>query len=159
MKCLVVYYSLEGNTKFIAETIAESTGADLLELKPKKDISSKGFMRYVKGGGQVVMKKRPELMAFDKDPNEYDFIYFGTPVWAASFAPSYNTFFSNINLKDKKVALFCCYRASCGNTFNHFAKYLEGNEIVDKIEFKEPVKRDENKKQIREWTKAISMNL
>jgi len=40
MKTLVVYYSLEGNTKFIAETISKTVGADLLELKPIKDISS-----------------------------------------------------------------------------------------------------------------------
>lgn len=29
MKTLIVYYSLEGNTKMVAERIAEKTGADL----------------------------------------------------------------------------------------------------------------------------------
>ena len=36
MKNLVVYYSLEGNTKLIAEFIAKEIGADIIELKPKK---------------------------------------------------------------------------------------------------------------------------
>jgi flavodoxin len=31
MKTLIVYYSLEGNTRMIAEKLAEKTGADLLE--------------------------------------------------------------------------------------------------------------------------------
>lgn len=37
MKNLVVYYSLEGNTKLIAEFIAKEIGADIIELKPKKN--------------------------------------------------------------------------------------------------------------------------
>ena len=35
-RVLVVYYSLTGNTKLIAEAIAEATNSDILELKPGK---------------------------------------------------------------------------------------------------------------------------
>ena len=34
MKPLVAYFSLNGNTRFIAENIAAATGADVLEIKP-----------------------------------------------------------------------------------------------------------------------------
>ncbi len=50
MKKLVIFYSFEGNTKLIAENIAQAIGADLLELKPKKKMKSKGFMKFVWGG-------------------------------------------------------------------------------------------------------------
>ena len=36
MKTLIVYYSHEGNTDFVAKKIAEKTGADLLKLVPVK---------------------------------------------------------------------------------------------------------------------------
>ena len=36
MSTLVVYFSLDGNTKFIAETIAETINADMIELKTSK---------------------------------------------------------------------------------------------------------------------------
>ena len=49
MKKLVVFYSYEGNTKFIAKTIAESINEDILELKPVKDMDSKGFMKFIWG--------------------------------------------------------------------------------------------------------------
>jgi len=59
MRSSVVYYSFGGNTRFIAESIAEAVGADLLEIKPKKELSSKGFMKYLWGGRQVVMGEKP----------------------------------------------------------------------------------------------------
>lgn len=45
MKKLVVFYSFEGNTKFLAEAIANEIKADILELKPKKEIKTKGFFK------------------------------------------------------------------------------------------------------------------
>jgi len=47
-KILVVYYSFEGSTRLMAETIAHELKADVLELKPVKDLQSKGFMKYVR---------------------------------------------------------------------------------------------------------------
>lgn len=41
MRKLVVYYSLSGNTKFIAEAIAETVGADILELRTEGELVKK----------------------------------------------------------------------------------------------------------------------
>lgn len=49
MKNLVVFYSLEGNTKLIADTIVEKINADILELKPKKKYPNLGFKKYFWG--------------------------------------------------------------------------------------------------------------
>lgn len=38
MKAIVVYYSFEGNTKLIAQTIANTVDADIEELKPKNRV-------------------------------------------------------------------------------------------------------------------------
>ncbi len=37
-KILIVYNSLTGNTKFIAEVLIDSIEADVLELKPVKEL-------------------------------------------------------------------------------------------------------------------------
>ncbi|MBY9021719.1 MAG: flavodoxin family protein [Candidatus Lokiarchaeota archaeon] len=79
-KILIVYYSLTGNTRFIAECIQEILKADLQEIKPKKDIKPKGAMKYFWGGYKATMKKKPSLEPIEKDPNNYDVIIIGTPV-------------------------------------------------------------------------------
>ena len=38
MKSIVIFYSLEGNTRLIATAIANAINADILELKTKKEI-------------------------------------------------------------------------------------------------------------------------
>jgi flavodoxin len=80
MKTIVIFYSFEGNTRLIAENIARAAAADLLELKPKKEIPSHGFMKYVWGGRSTMMKADPELLPYDKDLQRYDLFFIGTPV-------------------------------------------------------------------------------
>ena len=106
MKVLVIFYSLEGHTKLLANAIAKVTGADILEVKPKKEITKKGFMKYLKGGGQVIRKVEPEILPLSLDPNDYDLLFIGTPVWAGGYAPALRTFFSTVGFCGKKVAFF-----------------------------------------------------
>ena len=141
MKILVIHYSLEGNTKFIAQKIAEATGADFLELKPKKEtVKPHSLSKYLWGGKQVMMKEKPEILPFSYNPEEYDLLFIGTPVWAWSFTPPITTFLSNAKLADKKIALFCSHGGAMGKTFENMEKELAGNKIVGKIDFKEPLK-------------------
>ena len=158
MKKLVVYYSFEGNTRFIAESIAEAIDADLLELKPKDEMQTKGFMKFIWGGKQVFMKKAPELEFFDKNPQDYDVLFIGTPVWAWSYAPALNTFFSTVKLEGKKIALFCCFMHTQGRTFVNMKKILmQSNEVLGEAGFVEPLKRDRegNAKRAKDWANEM----
>lgn len=159
MKTLVIYYSFEGNTRFIAETIANSINADILELKLKEEIKSKGFMKYIWGGRQVVRQKVPELILFDKKPEDYDLIFIGTPVWAWTFAPALRTFFTTVILQNKKISLFCCHGGQVGKTFDKMKVLLSGNTILGNTDFEEPLKNDKefNSNRAREWAKVILM--
>ncbi|AOY78111.1 flavodoxin family protein [Clostridium formicaceticum] len=157
LKKLVIYYSFEGNTKLIAQTIADTVQGDLLQLVPKKEIQSKGFMKYFWGGRQVMMKKKPELYPLDKNPQDYDVLFIGTPVWAWSFAPPLYTFFQTTEIANKKVALFSCNRGQNGKTFENMKKELYKNDVVGQIEFFDPLKnnREENIRKVVDWTKGI----
>jgi len=135
MKSLVVYYSFEGSTELLAKTLAKALKADLLKLEPINEIRSKGFMKYVWGGKQVMFKSQPELKPFNTDFKKYNLIIFGSPVWAFTFAPPLRSFFSNVKLSGKRVGLFCCCDGNAGKTLEYMGKELAGNEVVGQVCF------------------------
>lgn len=144
-KKLVIYYSLTGNTRFIAEIIGSEINADLLELKPVKEIKIRGLVTFISGGRQVMMKEKPKLLPLSKNPNDYDVIFIGTPVWAWNFSPPIRSFFGQIKLQNKRVGLFCCHGGQVGKTLTNMQKALDGNEILGTIDFFEPLKNNPEK--------------
>ncbi len=47
MKIAVVYYSLEGNTKYVAELIKTQLNADIFEIKTlEKNINNNSFLKF-----------------------------------------------------------------------------------------------------------------
>lgn len=156
MKSLVVFFSLSGNTRFIAEAIAQAIGADSLELKPTKELRGGNFMKHFWGGKQVVHKEKPELELLEKNAADYDQIVIGTPVWAFTFAPAVRTFFSQVKLAGKKIALFCCCDGMAGKTIENMKKELAGNELVGEIILKRTAKdREVNKAAAISWITQI----
>ncbi|MCG8501539.1 MAG: NAD(P)H-dependent oxidoreductase [Firmicutes bacterium] len=157
MKKLVIYYSYEGNTQFIAEAIANEIDADILALKPKNEMKTKGFMKFLWGGKQVVFREKPTLIPLDKKPQDYDIIFIGTPIWAGKYAPPFNTFFSSYRLKGKKVAVFCSSAGGSPRAFDDLKEVLKHNEIIGEKGFINPLQhdKDENEHQAREWAKKV----
>lgn len=120
MKIAVVYYSLEGNTKSVAETIAERLGAELIELKCVKAYPTGKVSKFLWGGKSVTFGERPELMAYDFKADDYDAVIIGSPVWASKYAPPLKTFLTENDLTGKKLGFFVC--CAGGKTDKCFAK-------------------------------------
>ncbi len=80
MRNLIVYYSLEGSTKYVAEKMAEKLEADILELIPKKSYHSKGILKFIFGGKSAIMAEKPALEDYSIDLSLYDRIILGSPV-------------------------------------------------------------------------------
>jgi flavodoxin len=129
-KAIVVYYSYEGTTKRIAEAIADSLGADLLEIKPIGEMQAKGFGKYLKGGYEVMQKKAPELMPMDKNIDDYDLVFLGTPVWASSYTPPIKTLLEGGYITNKEVAFFFCYNGGPGKALQKAKEAIEKNNTL-----------------------------
>jgi flavodoxin len=156
MKKLVVFYSLDGNTKFIAQNLAKKLGADILELKPEKEIPKVEPLKHFWGGKQVVMKETPKLQKYNLNLADYDTLIIGTPVWAFNFSPPIRTFLKENKIENKKIILFCTFQASPGKTFENLKKELSGNEIIAQIEFKSVLKNPkENFQKLEEFINKI----
>ena len=108
MKSIVVYYSLEGNTKEAAEVIAASLGADLLEVEPMRSVNKSGAGKFIVGGAQATFGICPPLKPVTLELDLYDRIILGTPVWAGKCAPAINSLLKKYSINDKIEAVFTC---------------------------------------------------
>lgn len=145
MSTLVVFFSFEGNTKIIADTIAKTLNADIMELKTSKKYPTEGLGKFFWGGKSVLFGEEPELINDSIDLNRYETIFIGTPVWAGSYAPPLKSFISQYKIHGKQIALFASHGG--GGAKKCFAKLkdaLPGNEFIGEIEFVEPKKNSEN---------------
>ena len=160
-KVLVVYYSLTGNTKLIAEVIANSINSDVLELKPVKELNAEGGSKYFWGGYQSKTKKKPKLREFDINPLDYDLIILGTPVWAWSFSPPIRSFLSKYDFTGKDVALWTCSQGDGVKAMNRFKEALKDTNILGEIRFQEPLKQglEEAKEKAAVWANKIIQNV
>ena len=158
MKALVVYYSLEGNTAHIAQSIAQAVDADLLRLLPVQDVKAKGVMRYFWGGRQVLSKGLPELQPYELDLSLYTHLFIGSPVWASSYAPALRTFLDAQTLRDKQIGLFCCYAGSEGKCITQLRAALAGNAVAEQaVTFRDPLKHDPAAaaRRATDWARTI----
>jgi flavodoxin len=141
MKTLIVYYSFEGNCASIAERIkAALPEADVLRLAPEDETKKTGLAKYIWGGKQVFLGRKPRLKASGVDINVYDFIILGTPVWAWSYSPALGSFLAETKIEGKKIALFCCHGGGPGKTLEKLKKALPGNTFAGEAAFREPLK-------------------
>ncbi len=157
-KSLVIYYSFDGNTRLMAESMAQSINADLLPLVPEKEMESKGFSKYLWGGGQVMMKRKPILLPFQGNPLDYDLFLIGTPVWAWTFAPPVATLLNSVDFTNKAIGLFTCHGGQNANTFRHLKQKLKGSIILGEIDFFEPAKKDRDRsiERAKKWAAEIT---
>lgn len=145
MKNIVVFYSYEGNTLLIAENIAHSLGADIIEVKPEKEMKSKGIMKFVWGGRQAVMGTKPTLKEIKRDLDSYDLFIIGTPVWAGRPTPPIKAFMEDHLPPNKKLAFFITHDGGEGSTFAKMREMANGGKVISTKDFMSPLKGDRGK--------------
>ena len=122
-KMLVVFFSHAGdnyavgnvkvgNTKLIADYIAEQTGADLFEIKTDKydGMAYKPLCDLAKEE-----QERGELPPFDGEPadlDQYDTVFIGGPVWWGTYPQVMFTFFNRYDLNGKTLIPFTTHEGS-----------------------------------------------
>ena len=106
-KMLVVYYSWSnGNTKRIAEKLADKTGADIAEIETTA--AYKGSHQDVVDQGKREVEEgfMPQINPLSVNIADYDVIAIGTPTWWYTMAPAVLTFLTTNDFSGKTVIPF-----------------------------------------------------
>lgn len=146
MKTAIIYFSLEGNTKYIAEIIAKELAADLIQLIPIKEYPIGKVSKFFWGGKSSTFKETPKLESYQFNPDSYELIILGTPIWAGTFVPPLRTFLRENKLTGKKVAMFaCCSGSSTEKCFMQMEKELLDCTVLSTLRIIDPLKNDNSK--------------
>lgn len=106
MKALITYYSQSGQTKRMAEMIAEKTGADLYEIVPVRTYNDDIWKAWDEAQVERAENNYPELKGEMPDISEYDTILIGTGVWGYTLANPVTSFVRATDFTGKKVSAF-----------------------------------------------------
>ena len=117
-KVLVAYYSATGNTKRVAEDIADAAGADLFEITPTEPYTSDD-LNWTDDNSRVSREhddeslRDVELVTTEVENwNDYDTVFIGYPIWWGIAAWSVNNFVKNNDFTGKTVIPFATSASS-----------------------------------------------
>ena len=105
MKSLVVYYSLTGKTRLIAQTIAQALSATLVEIREKKPRKLGPFI-YLIGGFGAITNRTSKINPVDIGSNQCESIFIGSPIWASRPTPGVNSFIYQTDFEDRDIIPF-----------------------------------------------------
>ena len=168
-KSIVVYFSRtgeqdkvgvieKGNTKIVAEIIAEKVGADTFEIVPKNDNYPMTFDALCDVAKEEQNNNaRPEIKDTVKDFDNYGTVYLGHPIWWTDLPMICYTFLESYDFNGKTIVPFCTHEGSADADTQ---KKIQ--DAVPKATVKEVLairgqdaqnNQDEVKKQIEDWLK------
>lgn len=109
-KVLVAYFSATGNTRPVAEKVAELTGGDLFEIVPAQPYTSADLNYNTDcraNAEQNDPDARPAIASTVEDMSQYDVVLIGYPIWWGKAPKIIHTFLESYDLSGKTVATFC----------------------------------------------------
>jgi flavodoxin len=107
---LVIYYSLSGHTKALAERIAHEGGWMIARIDDASERT--GLWGHLRSVLSTLIGTKPSIRYFGPSPVSFDLIILGGPVWAGKIASPVQTFVANHKHEFKSLALFCTYGGS-----------------------------------------------
>lgn len=109
-KVLVAYFSATGNTRPVAEKVAEVTGGDLFEILPAQPYTAADLNYNTECRANAEQNNpdaRPAIASSLENMAQYDAILIGYPIWWGRAPKIIHTFLETYDLSGKIIATFC----------------------------------------------------
>lgn len=169
-KILVAYFSWsdgedaagnvkKGNTRIIADIIAQKTGGDLFKIKPVKNYPADYDECKKVASREKAEKARPEFIGEVENFSDYDTIFIGYPIWYGDAPMIVYTFLEKYNFDGKKIVPFCTHGGSgLSSTDQQISLTCPNSEILKGFEIHGTVAQknfDEAEKKVSDWLESI----
>ena len=160
-RSLVVYFSATGNTKEVAEILAQVQGADIFEIVPEQPYADED-LNYNNDDSRVAEEynnpdARPEISGEIEKLESYDVIYIGYPLWWEDMPRIMNTFFDSYDFAGKTIAPFSTSASSKMSDSIETMKSLEPEAIILEGLRVSSSSASDAENEIREWLSSIGL--
>ena len=153
---LVVYFSVTGNTKSVAEKIASVTGADIYEIKAALEYTDEDI-NYNDSDSRTSKEQndssaRPEIGSEEISLDGYSTFYIGYPIWWGEEPRIMDTFAESYNFDGITVIPFCTSGSSgIGRSGQNLADNAGSGNWIEGKRFGGGASEDE----IRSWIEGL----
>ena len=156
-KMLIIYYSLSGRTKAVAERIQAKTGAELYEIRTVKTYPSSYPGVYEEPKRELEQNDLPDLGSGPPDMSSYDLVLVGAPVWWYTVPTPLMKFLLDADFAGKRVASFCTYDTTLGQYHPHFVQQARNADVREGISLSYPHRIPENEldERLDNWLQAV----
>lgn len=156
-KAIVIYYSLEQETKTLAEMISDASDIEIKELMPIEPEDRRDCKTYFWKGKKYDLANDPKLEDLEISIDDYDLIFIGTPVWELTYSPPVKSFFNDYEMKNKKIAVFYTHEGEKGDFLEKFKDLIGENELVAYIDFYDPLNSnlESVEEEICKWAEVV----
>lgn len=128
-KVVIVYYSMTGNTRAIAEELKWALGADIEEIRERRP--RRGFGGVLKALAELLLHREPPVLPPQQDLTQYDLVVIGGPLWGGRFAAPVRVFTRCHVVNARRVALFCTFGSyGAGQALESMRSSLGGEVIA-----------------------------
>jgi menaquinone-dependent protoporphyrinogen IX oxidase len=157
-KVLVVYYSRTGTTRKAAEALKQVLKADIEEIIDKKNRG--GPIGWLMAGRDAGNKTLTELFKLSHDPNNYDLVVIGSPVWNDTVSTPIRTYINRYRSTLSKVAFFTTQDTEKTKASRDIEEIL-GREPVASIQLMRKKDVDSGKlhEKLKAYSEAINQSL
>ena len=157
-KELVVYFSVYGTAKAVAEEIARQTGADIVEIEPAVPYDSN--RDHYDALARLAKKEHDEnqrpAIRNEIDIDAYDRIYIGYPMWWYTFPMIIYTFFDKYDFSGKTIIPFNNHMGSSDGGTDETIKELEpGATVLSGLPVEMRAAERGAEKAVAKWLKSL----
>lgn len=156
---LVAYYSAQGHTEAVAQTIADELGADLFEITPTEPYSDDD-LNWTDDNSRVTREHEDEslrdvglIQVMPDGWDGYDTVLVGYPIWWGIAAWPVNNFIAGNDWDGKTVIPFCTSASSgLGQSGDLLAEAAGSGDWQEGQRFSQNADEDE----VRSWAASLS---
>ncbi len=158
---LVIYYSWSGNTKAVAEALAEYAKSDIYEIQTVNAYPEDGHETAIISQEERNSGNLPAIVETDlPDLTQYDVVYIGAPIWNSYIPTPLEKYFSLADFTDIVVHPFSTSMGSGKTGFlSDFTDHIQNpKEIMEYHDFEFPgnyspdaYEAEELNEQIKAW--------